>query len=472
MKPQQIASSLTIPFAIISIVVMSLLTPLNNASANVVGVDSQNFNPTTSGLDFVTVHSSQTLKTGVLNFGLFLNYASNTLPIYEPSTASTSFQPEDSLLSADFNFGLGLSENWDMGISLPNVLSQDVKENNVVLQGLFEATGLNEIRVNSKYRLWNNDHHGLAVIGSVNFFLIKDFPYTGQDPGPTYNVEMAYDYRTGPWVFAANLGYRFRNPGEPITSPAGLPLPLGDQWLASTAASYYMESMDLKLIGEIYSSYPTEDTLDSTDRQLSTTELLLGAKWDVRYDLAAHLGAATELVHATASPDVRVYGGINYNFGPLFENKKSSLVNSFTTGLPNVDGFFFADGRGLFRGEKLANGQEKFIAKNVLFEFNGSKVNKEFYKELKKLARYAQSGKGFKSLSVVGHTDSVGKASYNQKLSVKRASAVQEVLRLYLKKNETSRVKASGMGETQPVASNANYQGRALNRRVEFILQR
>ena len=41
--------------------------------ANVTGSDAQNFNPTTNGLDFVTVQSSSTLEPGVFNFGVFLN---------------------------------------------------------------------------------------------------------------------------------------------------------------------------------------------------------------------------------------------------------------------------------------------------------------------------------------------------------------------------------------------------------------
>ena len=50
------------------------------ALGNVVGVDAQNFNATTSGLDFVTVQSSQTLAPCIFNLGLFGNYARNTLP--------------------------------------------------------------------------------------------------------------------------------------------------------------------------------------------------------------------------------------------------------------------------------------------------------------------------------------------------------------------------------------------------------
>ena len=88
-------------------------------------VDAQNFNPTTNGLDFVTVHSSKTLSPGVINFGLFFNYAVNTLPNYE-DVSTQRFEPKDSLTSMDLNMGVGLMNNWDVGISLPQVLSQTV----------------------------------------------------------------------------------------------------------------------------------------------------------------------------------------------------------------------------------------------------------------------------------------------------------------------------------------------------------
>src|SRR5690606_20770787 len=85
----------------------------SQAFANVVGADTQNFNPTTSGLDFVTVHSSETLQPGILNFGLFFNYAVNSLPNYVKQGTQERFSFSDTLLSSDFNFGLGLAQNWD-----------------------------------------------------------------------------------------------------------------------------------------------------------------------------------------------------------------------------------------------------------------------------------------------------------------------------------------------------------------------
>ena len=66
----------------------------------------------------------------------------------------------------------------------------------------------------------------------------------------------------------------------------------------------------------------------------------------------------------------------------------------------------------------------------------------------------------------IGHTDSIGSNAYNQKLSIRRASAVKAYL--VSKGIEANRIYTEGKGETQPVADNKTKEGRAKNRRVEI----
>jgi OOP family OmpA-OmpF porin len=66
----------------------------------------------------------------------------------------------------------------------------------------------------------------------------------------------------------------------------------------------------------------------------------------------------------------------------------------------------------------------------------------------------------------IGHTDSIGSNAYNQKLSLRRASAVKAYL--VSKGIEANRIYTEGKGETQPVADNRTKEGRAKNRRVEI----
>ncbi len=73
------------------------------------------------------------------------------------------------------------------------------------------------------------------------------------------------------------------------------------------------------------------------------------------------------------------------------------------------------------------------------------------------------------TVEVIGHTDNAGTAAYNQDLSQRRASSVASSLIGY--GVPSSRVRAMGRGEDQPIASNLSPQGMALNRRVEIIIR-
>ena len=72
-----------------------------------------------------------------------------------------------------------------------------------------------------------------------------------------------------------------------------------------------------------------------------------------------------------------------------------------------------------------------------------------------------------KAIRCTGHTDSIGPASYNKSLGLKRAKAVCKELKRLGTRGKTKTVTA---GETRPRATNANARGRALNRRVELLV--
>ncbi|MET0378835.1 MAG: OmpA family protein [Spongiibacteraceae bacterium] len=101
----------------------------------------------------------------------------------------------------------------------------------------------------------------------------------------------------------------------------------------------------------------------------------------------------------------------------------------------------------------------------ISFATNSAQLTPNFYESLNKVAT---SLKEFpdSAVQIVGHTDSTGAASYNQQLSVNRASAV--VMYLAAQGVEQTRLQATGMGPSQPVADNTTAEGRAQNRRVEI----
>ena len=74
-----------------------------------------------------------------------------------------------------------------------------------------------------------------------------------------------------------------------------------------------------------------------------------------------------------------------------------------------------------------------------------------------------------RKITIEGHTDNKGDAKANQKLSLKRAEGVRDFLTAAGMNG--GRLKALGYGEVRPVASNDYERGRAMNRRIDIIIQ-
>jgi outer membrane protein OmpA-like peptidoglycan-associated protein len=116
---------------------------------------------------------------------------------------------------------------------------------------------------------------------------------------------------------------------------------------------------------------------------------------------------------------------------------------------------------------RVGEGIEVTFASGLLFAFDSDQIlpaaGTNLTELAKSLQRYPDS-----QLLIVGHTDNVGDASYNQRLSERRSNsaaaflATQGVAR--------TRLAASGKGESEPVSTNDTDVGRSQNRRVEVAI--
>jgi len=117
---------------------------------------------------------------------------------------------------------------------------------------------------------------------------------------------------------------------------------------------------------------------------------------------------------------------------------------------------------------KLADEQLMVRMTNATaFSVNSSQIKSGFHSTLNKMSIILNKY-GKTELIIVGHTDSSGSESYNQKLSERRADAVK----IYLRNKEVvaQRLSAYGKGELHPITENKTERGRTANRRIEIYL--
>jgi len=132
--------------------------------------------------------------------------------------------------------------------------------------------------------------------------------------------------------------------------------------------------------------------------------------------------------------------------------------------------------RGGLARREIGRGVALNLSGDVLFPFGADQLRPEAAQGLQEVAELIRSLRP-RGITIVGHTDSVGDETANRDLSLRRARAVQRWLESRAG-DAMPPVVVEGRGEADPVAPNAtpdgrdNPDGRAQNRRVEFLLER
>ncbi|HXH64584.1 MAG TPA: OmpA family protein [Mariprofundaceae bacterium] len=103
------------------------------------------------------------------------------------------------------------------------------------------------------------------------------------------------------------------------------------------------------------------------------------------------------------------------------------------------------------------------------FSPSQSRINKAKYGDLIRRLKQALDLYGDRRYRIEGHTDNQGEVKANQVLSLKRAEAVRDLL--VADGLDASKVKTFGYGEVRPIASNEFEKGRAMNRRIDVVIE-
>ena len=117
--------------------------------------------------------------------------------------------------------------------------------------------------------------------------------------------------------------------------------------------------------------------------------------------------------------------------------------------------------------ERVGEGIQVTFDSGLLFDFDSDRIRPDAAANLNELANSLTKFPN-SDLLIVGHTDARGEDAYNMNLSQRRANAASAYLQS--RGVPASRIRTSGRGETEPVASNATDAGMQQNRRVEVAI--
>ncbi len=115
----------------------------------------------------------------------------------------------------------------------------------------------------------------------------------------------------------------------------------------------------------------------------------------------------------------------------------------------------------------VINASGKYVTHGINFDTDSDRMKTESGAVLKQVAAGLQKNPGLK-LEIDGYTDSAGDAAHNMDLSKRRAQAVSSVLVSQFG-IDAGRLSVNGFGAAKPIGSNDTPEGRAANRRVEFL---
>lgn len=238
-----------------------------------------------------------------------------------------------------------------------------------------------------------------------------------------------------------------------------------DGELRVSAEDYFSSALPLQALNMVDDNGELNVELESSRQQYvhrgRVTEE--GSDKAVAAHLAVYAAGSQEPVMVVQADSV---GG---NFSMALEHTGPFLIEL------NAEGYFFlnrplsfdTDSTLLIRNYALQPMEKgaRIVVENILFNTGKATLRTESYSELNKLARLLNENPSVR-IEVSGHTDNVGSAAVNTRLSRERAQSVKNYLEV--QGVAADRIESAGYGFERPIAPNNTEEGRAANRRVEI----
>ncbi|MBN2343558.1 MAG: OmpA family protein [Deltaproteobacteria bacterium] len=425
-------------------------------------------------------------------------------------------------VQGDLSFAIGLKKIWEFGLVVPVILYQSADAQGQDVQ----TGGVGDPRLEGKVllldgRVWDLGA-GLTLSIPIGHYASSGTDFMGM-AGPGVHPKFLASADILDFLFIFNLGILFR----PIEESA-----VYDQRMAGTwSVSALYDVRDFEEVGGMQVGVENNGQVAFGIDSLSQFpwELLGIFKYRVPHDVVLVGGAGIGLTDALGTPLFRLMGGIYFDqvlhtceagpedydgfqdddkcidpdndhdgildgddkcpnqsedFDQFQDDDGCPEFDNDEDGVPDVvdkcpmvaedkDDFEDDDGcpeEGPGKATVQITDSQLLLSSKIYFDYNKAEIKEISHEILDMVALTLNNNPDITLVSVEGHTDNEGTEKYNQQLSEDRAKSVVEYL--VGKSVARERLTYKGFGFSMPKASNNTEEGRAINRRVEFKIQK
>lgn len=452
MKTHTPSGSIPRTLLVVAALAGALSAPPAVARDGAPSLDVNRFHPAPGSGRLLTVDLADVGRSPGVVSQLVLHYAD--LPLaYTLGDQLTGKLVRDRV-TADLSFAFSLLDRVQLSVALPVTLHQagdvvsypDVVTREPRSLPVISANGMEDMRLGLKGRFWSNERYGLGGVAEVVAPTGNGGSYLGSSSvgGSAQLIGHARFQRV---TLALNLGWQWAAEQRLLNIRAGNGLLYGAGVQVEVARH---SGVPFSVLGEVY-GLASPGTSGSVS---SPAEAMLSGKAQVR-DWSFFLGAGGGLNSGYGEPRVRVMAGLSYSWQYRPSPPRLSVpVPAFALPPPAVS---VGDHDSRLR-----------LGEPVYFAFDKDTIDPVSYPLLDALARFIRDNPGLGPIRIDGHTDDVGNSQYNLELSQRRARAIFEYLGT--KGVPVQRLSPVGYGKKCPLLSNSTDEGRAINRRVDFIL--
>ncbi len=260
----------------------------------------------------------------------------------------------------------------------------------------------------------------------------------------TLEYDLIFDVLDWSWAGSVNMDF-FRNANSPVESSESV----GDYGFKLTCGT---SEINYNSWGEI----STDGKIANTFFEKNDGKKVRVSIWIQKTRVRLYLNELKVLDLPKIIPANTALQGMRFNeLGGIDDASNAVYVTNFriAVGAPDM------------RSKLITEG--KLVTRGITFDSGSDKIKPESFGVLKEIATVLKDNPTVK-VKIIGHTDSDGDDKMNLDLSKRRAAAVKTSLSKDFS-IDASRMETDGKGESEPAGPNTTAEGKANNRRVEFI---